>query len=649
MRKTPERLLPVQQNGDVPLNYWAVEAPTSEPTQAQQVVERPMNEERVIELTSILQKYKEGKTNLEKRIIENEQWWKGRNWEQIRRPGEKKSEIEPSSAYLFNAIANKHADFMDNFPHANILPREADDQPEAKILSSIIPVVLDQCGFEQTYSDVSEYKLKAGTGVTSVLWDKNAHNGLGDIKITKVDLLNVFWEPGITNIQDSPYLFVTAIKDNKYLEGAYPELRGKLGGQGGNVTVSEYIYDDTVDTTDKTVVVDCYYKVRNGTKTILHLVTFVGSTILYASENEPDRNKGVYDHGRYPFEFDPLFKVEGTPAGFGYIDVGKSAQEYIDRMDKALIESLEIAARPRTLITDACGINPDEYANLANLVVKATDLSDDNIRILQQPSVNGIYVSIKENKVQELKEVTGNRDVSNGGTTSGVTAASAIAAMQEAGSKLSRNMISASYRSFRNIVLLVIELIRQFYDTPRQFRIMGSKLSPDEYQFISYTNEKLIPQPQGEIGGEDMGLRLPLFDVEITAEKASPYSRMSRNELALQFYGAGFFAPNNADAALACLEMMDFDNKEQVVQRISNNGTLYEALMQRTQQALSLAQMTDAATGSQYLPQMVNEIQSAAGQTPPPQGAAQMPTTTGGESGVTRNARRRVAESTTPT
>ena len=52
------------------------------------------------------------------------------------------------------------------------------------------------------------------------------------------------------------------------------------------------------------------------------------------------------------------------------------------------------------------------------------------------------------------------------------------------------------------------------------------------------------------------------FDVEITAQKQSPYTKMAQNELALQFYSAGFFNPQMADQALACLDMMDFPRKQ---------------------------------------------------------------------------------------
>lgn len=634
-----EKLMPVQPDGGLPLNFYDIEAPTADRPPAE-VVELPITKERLTEINKKLREYKQGKVNLDQRIVNNEQWWKCRNWEQFRRSGENKSEVEPTSAYLFNALANKHADAMDNYPRPNILPREESDKAEAQTLSSVVPVILDQCGFEQTYSDVWDSKLKGGTGIYAVLWDSTLHNGLGDISISKMDILNMFWEPGISNIQDSPYLFVTQIYDNEYLEGRYPELVGKLGGDT-TVKPKEYMYDDSVDTTNKTVVVDCYYKIRTEAGTIVHLVKYVGDTILYSSENN-DRNKGIYDHGKYPFVPDPLFKTEGTPAGFGYIDVAKSAQEYIDRSDQALLESLELSARPRVGISNACGINEDEYRNTKNLIFHAEDLNDENFKIIQQPAVNSVYLNVKQMKIEELKEVTGNRDVSNGGTTSGVTAASAIAAMQEAGSKLSRDMIKASYRVYREIVLMVIELIRQFYDVPRTFRIAGA--NANDYTFEPFSNKGLKPQPQGNDFGVYMGMRLPLFDVEITAEKASPYSRMARNELGLQFYSAGFFAPENSEQALACMEMLDFDGKQEVMSRIAANGTMYQLLMERTQQAMALAQLAGGPEGQAIAQQIAQETATMQSMIP-----NAVPTVQQGESSVTRNARQRVAESTSPT
>lgn len=594
--------------------------------------------EQLREAAQTLRKYKQGKANLEQRVIDNEEWYRLRHWECLRQ-GSKKQQVEPVSAWLLNSIANKHADAMDNFPAPNILPREPGDVKEARQLSAIVPVVLEQAGFEATYSEGWWDKIIGGTAIYGVFWDGSKLGGLGDIAVEPVDILNLFWEPGVTKIQNSANVFHVKLEDNAALEQAYPELSGKLGGNG--LDISKYVYDDTVDTTEKSVVVDWYYKKKQDKKTVLHYCKFVGDTVLYATENE--NGEGWYDHGKYPFVFDPMFRVKGTPCGFGYIDIGKGAQEYIDRGDQAVMQNMLSNAKPRYFVRSDGSVNEQEYADMTKDFVHTDgNLGQDSILPVVGKVLNSIYLNVLDRKVDELKETTGNRDVSTGGSTSGVTAASAIAAMQEAGSKLSRDGNKAAYRAFREVVELVVELIRQFYDLPRQFRILGENGRED---FVSYTNAGIKPVYQGMEMGVDMGYRLPVFDIEITAEKASPYSKLSQNELALQFFGAGFFNPQMTDQALACLEMMDFDGKEQIMQRISTNGTLYQRLMMAQQQAVAMAQLVDMKLGTNYAMQLLGGAQGT--QQPMP-GSVPDIGNSGGESSVTANARKEAADRAAP-
>ena len=594
--------------------------------------------EQLREAIQTLRKYKQGKANLEQRVIDNEEWYRLRHWECLRQ-GSKKQQVEPVSAWLLNSIANKHADAMDNFPAPNILPREPGDVKEARQLSAIVPVVLEQAGFEATYSEGWWDKIIGGTAIYGVFWDGSKLGGLGDIAVEPVDILNLFWEPGVTKIQNSANVFHVKLEDNAALEQAYPELSGKLGGNG--LDISKYVYDDTVDTTEKSVVVDWYYKKKQDKKTVLHYCKFVGDTVLYATENE--NGEGWYDHGKYPFVFDPMFRVKGTPCGFGYIDIGKGAQEYIDRGDQAVMQNMLSNAKPRYFVRSDGSVNEQEYADMTKDFVHTDgNLGQDSILPVVGKVLNSIYLNVLDRKVDELKETTGNRDVSTGGSTSGVTAASAIAAMQEAGSKLSRDGNKAAYRAFREVVELVVELIRQFYDLPRQFRILGENGRED---FVSYTNAGIKPVYQGMEMGVDMGYRLPVFDIEITAEKASPYSKLSQNELALQFFGAGFFNPQLTDQALACLEMMDFDGKEQIMQRISTNGTLYQRLMMAQQQAVAMAQLVDMNLGTNYAMQLLGGAQGT--QQPMP-GSVPDTGNSGGESSVTANARKEAADRAAP-
>lgn len=583
--------------------------------------------EQIREANNTLQKYKQGKANLEQRIIDNEQWYKLRHWECMR---DKKQQVQPTSAWLFNSLANKHADAMDNFPSPNILPREEGDKGEAEMLSSIIPVILEQNDFEETYDNVQDYRLKSGTGVYGIFWDNEKMNGLGDISILKADLINLFWEPGITDIQRSRHLFHVELADNDLLEQEYPQLRGKLSSS--SIDLSKYVYDDTVDTSTKSAVVDWYYKKRQNGRNVLHYCKYVNDVVLFATENDPEMaERGWYDHGQYPFVFDPLFSMEGTPCGFGYIDVGKDTQAYIDRANQAIMQNMLANAKPRHFIRSDGSVNEAEYADITKDFIHVDgSLGQDSILPVQGKPLNNVYIEVLHDKIDELKETTGNRDISTGGTTSGVTAASAIAAMQEAGSKLSRDHNKASYRAFRKVVLMVIELIRQFYDLPRCFRIMGENGTA---RFVEYSNANLQPQMQGIEMGVDMGYRLPLFDVEITAQKASPYSKMSQNELALQFFGAGFFNPQMSDQALACLEMMDFDRKQGIMQRIAQNGMMYKAAMMMMQQ-----QMAPGVAGGTEEPaeETVEKTEALGGDG-------------GGEAANTKKARQRVADSTSPT
>lgn len=161
-----------------------------------------------------------------------------------------------------------------------------------------------------------------------------------------------------------------------------------------------------------------------------------------------------------------------------------------------------------------------------------------------------------------------------------------------------------SYRAYSRIVELCIELIRQFYDLPRQFRITGQQGAEE---FVSYTNAGLKPQLQGSAFGMDMGYRMPVFDIKISAQRKNVYTKVSQNEMAMQFFKMGFFNPQLADQATMCLAMMDFDGKEEILQKVSRNGLMLQKLQQYMQMALSMAQAVN--------PQMAQSIAQDMAQT----------------------------------
>ena len=590
----------------------------TKPQLEQEQAKPKITSKEVAQARETLMKYKEGKKNLENKIVENEQWWKLRHWEQARDESQK---FTPATAWLFNVIASKHASMEDGYPEPNILPRERNDEIEAQKLSDIVPVVMEQSEFHKTYSDACWYKLKQGACIYGIFWDAQKHNGLGDISIKKVDAISLFWQPGITDIQKSRNIFHCELVDNDLLKQQYPQLTEQ--SLASDVTLAKYMYDDTVDTSDKSTVVDWYYHTAYNGKRVLHYCKFVGDTVLYASENEttpftepvidpetgmpavnPETGNtleqvvkpsiaetGWYEHGLYPFVVDSLFDIEGSPFGYGYTDICKDTQIIIDQLNSAITRNALMAAKPRYLRSDQCDINEEEFSDWEKDVITVTGNMNENT--IQQISVNpmsGICMDFLNHQITMLKETSGNRDVNNGGTQTGITAASALAIMQEQGNRLDRDCIATTYEAYKQIVLMVIELIRQFYDVPRQFRILGENGSAT---FVDYDNRAIKPQYQGVDFGRDMGYRLPLFDISVSAQKATPYNKLSQNELALQFYNLGFFVPQNATQASACLNMMDFDGKEEVAEMVQQNGTVMQAYQQLLNLAMAMANKFD--------------------------------------------------------
>jgi hypothetical protein len=576
-----------------PANKQAAPTPSAPAPMVQKI-----GAEQLRAFTKTLEEYKSGKVQTEQRILASENWWKLRNSieEQSSSKAAGDDGFKAVSGWLHNVIVSKHADAMKAYPEPNVLPREQGDKGEAQMLSAIIPCVLEQNNFEATYSDCNWQKLKTGTALYKVVWDKTKLNGLGDIHVEKVNLLNVYWEPGVTDIQKSRYFFHTELEDKDVLEERYPQLKDKLKGQ--SFISTKFLYDDHVKTENKHTIIEVYYhKYINGKKT-LQYCRYVGDQVIYATENDPQMAvRGLYDHGKYPYFFDALFPIEGSPCGYGFVDLCRNPQTEIDLLKTAMVKNAMVGATPRYFSRVDGNINEEEFLDTTKPIVHVNGNVDEaTLRRIEHNGLDGMYVNLLDRSIDELRETSGNTEAATGSTPGSVTAASGIAALQEAAGKTSSDSTQASYRVFSDMVDMIIELIRQFYDMPRKFRILG-QYGMEKY--ITYTNQGLQPQHQGNDFGQDMGFRLPVFDIKISAQKKNVYTKVAQNELALQFFQLGFFNPQMVDQSLMCLEMMDFDDKDAIMQKISQMGTMQQKLLQYMQLALQLASATNPMLAEQ--------------------------------------------------
>jgi hypothetical protein len=519
-------------------------------------------------------------------------------------------------AQALNVIMNKHADAMDNYPEIICLPRAQDDEQAAKTLNSVIPCIHKRNGFIRTYSDEQLDKFVGGCGCYAVLWDKTAENGLGDIAISRVDILNLFWEPHIENIQDSANVFFARYYDEEGIRKVYPELESVSTASLG--LVEHETYDNSNKSNDKVILIDWYYK-KNGE---LHLCKFVGDHILYSSENE---GKPIYDHGKYPFVLEPMFRLRDTPVGFGFMDVVRAPQNQLDELKHDMLVNIKVNSQPRVYANTGVGVNNDDMTDLDKTVIEVNGQLQGNIAPVESKELASGAWSLYDRLSNEIKETSATNDASNGASAAGVTSGSAIAALQEAGGKVSRDSNKLAQEAMTELAQLEIELMRQFYNLPRIFRITGEN-NQTTYEEFDNTDLRKQPLTYTDTDGQTVNYtdedgnileRLPIFDIDVKAQKASPFATAAQNEMMMNLFQMGAFNPQAADATLVMLDGMTFEGKEKLIEKIKQNQTLSQAVQELSNKVQMLEAMNASRTAADVQNAMPSENAQNAQQTPP--------------------------------
>ena len=195
---------------------------------------------------------------------------------------------------------------------------------------------------------------------------------------------------------------------------------------------------------------------------------------------------------------------------------------------------------------------------------------------------------------QNIKEESGANDFSRGSTSSGVTAASAIAALQEMSSKRSRMIVQQLHEAFRDCVRYEIEFEREYNILPREVL-----LTIDGQQEVA-TFESAIMERQTKLGNV-----VPIeFMISVKVERENRWSVTAHNELILQMVQLGVLQPGQA------VELMEFEGKEMILGKTMQQGPSPEEVAM--QQAMQEQQALDTAVAELPQPeQMGNQVAPA--------------------------------------
>jgi len=483
------------------------------------------------------------------RLESCEQMYRGNHWHDV--PLTDPNEPRPVTPVIQSTIENIGADLMDRIPEPVIAPESLRDREAARVIEAIIRQNHDAACYAREYRSLVHDLLVGGYCVQEIGYDPEENGGLGGAFIRHADIRNILFDPLASDLQEGRAVFKMKLCTRAWLEERYPEHAPFLGDDGYRAADAA---EDPLLVTDRRnsmLLLEYWwreYDAKND-RFAVHMALIAGNRVL--SDSRDEKPEGYYAHGQYPFILTPLFPRRGSCLGLGIVDLYGTQQRYADKLDQIVLKNALMASHNKLLVTEGSGFDTDDLRDWAKEVHRGESLA--GVTWFSTPPLPNYVIGYIRELRESIKEDSGANDFSRGMNGGGITAASAIEAMQEMAGKRSRMISRQLHEAFRDAVRMEIEVEREFNYFTRTVHV----LVDGELEERSFESTLLEYDAPG-------GVKLPIeFRIRVRAQQEMKYSAASQNELALKMLQAGILSPYQA------AEMMTFDGKEQVLRELN--------------------------------------------------------------------------------
>lgn len=526
-------------------------------------------------LFSLFEQFKEAYRGEIDRMRKNEKLYHAKHWEVIN--SKDSNAPKPVTPIIFSTIENLKADMLEETPKAVIRPENLKDDILAKMLSKIIEQDLDASDYAVEYEDLCLDLLLYGWNVQEVLFDQDAHQGRGLACIRRVAPMCFMSDPSCEDIQNGRACFKATQRTKEWFREHYPEQYSKITYRTD--IADEYNRDANVRSKGDA---QCQYLIEAWVKRYdaqtgkdsVHMAILGGDVLLELScDAKPE---GYYDHGQYPFVVAPLVKIAGSPLGLGVPDMSENAQLQTDKIDQIILKNSYMASHNKLLVTDASGFDAEDLSDWEKDVHRGESLS--GVTWFSTPPLPSYMLSYLQLKRESIREESGANDQSRGQTTAGVTAASAISALQAAATKRSTQQSDALHSKFKKAVRMLLDVEREFGDEGREVIIVVQ--GEEQHRVMSKADFARLSET-----GEPIE-----YQVTIKTAKQSRYETVATNELALQL---GNIYGQMIDP-IDILHMMEFEGRDLAIERIiaSRQSELVQLRTQNAQMQQAVEQLS---------------------------------------------------------
>lgn len=502
------------------------------------------DENLACELYELFNEYRDAYDGEWQRLDKCERLYYGTHWNDV--PLCDENEPRPVNPIIQSTIENVRADLIDQIPEAIVTADDPGFESTAEVLNAILRENHALSNYDKEYSRLIRDLLVSGYMVQEIGYDPSLNNGFGASFIRHVDVRSIMVDPCVTDIQDSRAIFKFSPRTREWFASHYPSLADSLKADSAML---HPVRDPLLNVSNKDMIlyIECWlreYDAKRGVYSV-HMLKLAGGQLLEDSRRQ--KPEGYFEHGKYPFVLTALFERRGCALGLGFADMFETQQRYSDKLDQIVLKNALMASRNKLLITGASGFDADDLKDWAKEIHTGDNLN--GVTWFSTPPLPSYIIGYADSLRENVKEQSGSNDFSRGNTNRGVTAASAISALQEMSSKRARMTAKAVHGAFAEAVKQEIEVEREFAVIPRTL-VVKTNGEPEYRSFSSEMMRFITPR----------GSRLPIeFKVSVKILRESRAGTAANNELVFKLLQSSMITPPVA------LELMQFDGKAQAL------------------------------------------------------------------------------------
>lgn len=488
---------------------------------------------------------------------------------------------------LKSTFNNCVADQMQNMPEARVLPETPEHQETADDLQDAVHyIVYNMNNYPAVHRRRAEDFYGPGTSITQVTWDESMNYGKGDIALIRWPIESFLWDPRAEDIQDARALIKVSWHPMSWYAAHYPDLAQYINAEDGmynEVGVPETQRTQTGSDEPRAMLLEYWYRLYDAKKKrySINVAYCAGGAMLEHQEN-------VFMHGMYPFIVDVHSTIEGSPAGEGLVSELAPMMRYINRYARYIDMNLRMASKGRLLTRRGAGIDKTALADWSQDLVEGDRITQgEDWGWLQHQPFNGMIAQQMLQMQSDLKQDSGANQYTRGETAAGVTAAKAIAALQEAGGKITGLRTDTLNYGFKLIVEQVLWLMSEFYTDERMTMITGKDGKTKQ---ITMSSERFFGNAHKKSEG---AAPPPPYMVQVEINKRNPLRVEAQNEMYMQAYTMAAQAKQYFPLS-ALFRMMNIDGKDRLLPVIEENERFMQQMEQLQQQNAQMVEQMSA-------------------------------------------------------